>query len=174
VLLRSRAPGIRERAEALFSDAGVVTRREALERMRPALAMAGDAGRGKEVFGSLCIQCHSMGSEGGDLGPNLGEINRKSAETLLHDILDPNAAVDAQYASYTIDLPSGDVLTGILTRDTALEVAIRDATGVETAVRREAMTGLYSDGLSLMPEELEVDLGLQGMADLLAYLQVPK
>ena len=173
VLLRSRQPGIRERAEALFSDAGVVTRREALEKMRPALDLTGDAARGKEVFAELCLKCHSMGAEGGDLGPNLGEIYRKSSETLLHDILDPNAAVNNEFVSYTIELPDGDVVSGIVANETDLAVTIRDATGKLTTVARDEMAGMYSDGLSLMPEELEVDMDVQTMADLLAYLQRP-
>lgn len=174
VLLHSRQPGIRERAEALFTDAGVVTRREALERMRPALDLAGNPALGKEVFTELCVKCHRMGLEGGDLGPNLGEIFRKSGETLLHDILDPNAGVNSEFVSFTIDLPDGEVVSGILVQETELDVTIRDATGKQTTVRRDEMIGMYSDGLSLMPEELEVGMELQEMADLLAYLQEPK
>ena len=173
VLLRPRQPGFRERAAALSSGAGVVTRREALEKMRPALDLTGDAARGKEVFAELCLKCHSMGAEGGDLGPNLGEIYRKSSETLLHDILDPNAAVNNEFVSYTIELPDGDVVSGIVANETDLAVTIRDATGKLTTVARDEMAGMYSDGLSLMPEELEVDMDVRTLADLLAYLQRP-
>jgi putative membrane-bound dehydrogenase-like protein len=174
VLLHSRAPGIRQRAEKLFTDAGVVTRKDALEKMRPALALMGDPVEGRAVFEETCIKCHRMGSEGVDLGPNLTEIYRKSPETLLHDIVDPNAGVNAEYMAYTIETTKGDLLSGIVVKDTAAAVTLREAQGIETAIPREDIEEMYSGGLSLMPEELEVDMPVQTMADLLAYLQQPK
>jgi len=174
VLLHSRAPGIKERAEKLFSDAGVVTRKEALAKMRPALELTGDATKGRTVFEEICIKCHRMGSEGVDLGPSLTDIYRKSPETLLHDIVDPNAGVDSEYIGYTIETAKGDLLSGIVVKDTATAVTLREAEGIETTVARGDIQEMFSSGLSLMPEELEVDMELQTMADLLAYLQEPK
>lgn len=98
-LLRSPEPEIRLRAQALFDDAGVVTRAEALEAMRPALGLDGDPERGEALFLELCARCHRRGGAGSGPGPDLSGIGRKSAETLLHDILDPNAAVDASYVN---------------------------------------------------------------------------
>lgn len=174
VLLRSRAPGIGDRAKALFSDAGIVTRKAALEAMRPALGLKGDAAKGRLRFDELCTRCHRMGEEGGDLGPNLTEIYRKSGETLLHDILDPNAAVDTEFVSYTVEREDGDVVSGIVTEETDSAVVLRDGDGQRIEILRSDMVEMYSDGLSLMPEELEIGLDHQAMADLLAFLQEQK
>jgi putative membrane-bound dehydrogenase-like protein len=174
VLLFSRDEDVKTRAEALFNDAGVVTRKEALAKVRPALELTGDPAKGKEVFASICVKCHKMGSEGIDLGPNLTEIFRKSPETLLHDIVDPNAAIDAEYVAYNIETKSGDIHSGLVIRDDDSGVTLREAEGIETTIARDSIREMFSNGLSLMPEELEVDMDLQSVADLIAYLQVPK
>ncbi len=170
-LLFSTDPGVVRRAEALFSDAGVVTRKDAMEKMKPALQLAGNPAKGKEVFTSLCIRCHMKGAEGGDLGPNLTEIYRKSRETILHDILDPNAAADTRYLAYTIERANGEIVSGLIAEETDAAVTLRDANGVRTIVPRNDIQEMIGDGLSLMPEELETGLDPQAMADLLAYLQ---
>ena len=174
VLLRSRNPNVVRRAEALFTDAGVVTRKEAMAAMQPALSLVGNVARGEFVFSELCLRCHRMRDDGGDLGPNLTEVYRKSRETLLHDILDPNAAVVTAYVSYTIERNNGEIVSGLIAEETDGSVAIRDANGVRTVVERSDIREMISDGLSLMPEELESGLDAQAMADLLAYLQERK
>ena len=173
VLLKSGREDVRERAAKLFTDAGVVTRKEALEKMRPALVLAGDVSKGRLIFQELCMQCHRIGGEGVDLGPDLTEIGRKSRETLLHDIVDPNAAVDTQYISYAIETHDGTFVSGIVTAETDNAVTLRAALGEETTIAREDIKEMFTGGLSIMPEELEVDLNPQDMADLLAFLQQP-
>jgi putative membrane-bound dehydrogenase-like protein len=174
VLLHSKDPEIVRRAEALFSDAGVVTRKDAIEKMKPALKLDGNPAHGKEIFTNLCAKCHRMGNDGGDIGPNLTEIYRKSRETLMHDILDPNAAADTKYIAYTIERKNGEIVSGLIAEETDAAVTLRDANGVGTVVTRGDIKEMISGGLSLMPEELESGLDAQAMADLLAYLQERK
>lgn len=45
----------------------------------PALAQAGDAGRGKTLFQQRCAMCHSVVPKGTGVGPNLaGVVGRKA------------------------------------------------------------------------------------------------
>ncbi|MCH7859947.1 MAG: c-type cytochrome, partial [Candidatus Marinimicrobia bacterium] len=171
VLLHSRDPEIQRRAEALFTDAGIVTRKAALERMRPALSIQGRPKRGHEIYTELCAKCHRLGDEGVDLGPNLTEVFRKSAESLMHDVIDPNAAVETAYISYTIETHAGKLISGIVVRETDDAVTIREALNKETTIRRDDIEDMYSTGLSFMPEELEGGMSPQTMADLIAFLQ---
>ncbi len=175
-LLRSRDKDTRTRAAALFTDAGVVTRGAAIEKMRPALELAGDPVRGAAFFAETCAQCHRKGAIGHDVGPNLTEIYRKSKETLIHDILDPNAGVEPQYLSYTIeladaDLDEDDLVSGMVVEESASQVTLRQANAIDVAVPRDRIKSMTTSGLSLMPEELEAGLDPQAFADLLAYLQ---
>ncbi len=173
-LLRSSSPSVQARAKALFSEAPIVTRREAIESMRPALALEGDPQKGQDVFAELCAQCHRIGQAGAELAPNLTDIFRKSPETLLHDIVDPNAAVEAQYVGLVIETVDGEVLSGILADETDATVTLSQANDLEAVLRREQIKEMYSSGVSLMPEALEDGMPHQMMADLLAHLLKPR
>ena len=169
-LLRSPDQDVRSRAAALFDDAGVTTRAEAIAAMRPALELDGEPERGEALFLELCARCHQSGGLGFGPGPDLDGIGRKSAETLLHDILDPNAAVDAMYVSYIVETIEGEVFSGILDESSGGGVVLRAAEGEVIEVSAERIRAVRSDGLSMMPEELEAGLEPEDLADLLAFL----
>lgn len=173
-LLWSSDPLVRRRAEALFTDAGVVTRAEVLAQLKPALQLSGDPDAGRLHYTNLCAQCHTIASTGHSVGPDLTEIFRKGAETLLSDIFDPNAAVNTEYLGTTIDNDEGDVFSGIITVETESFVTLREAGGRDIVIPRARIVSMTSGGLSLMPEGLESGLTPQAIADLLAYLQQPK
>ncbi len=165
---------IQRRAQKLFTDAGVVTRKEALEKMRPALALQGDAQQGREVYRELCVKCHRLGEEGEDLGPNLTEIFRKSAESLLQEIVDPNAAVESKFLSHVIRTTDGEFITGIIVNETDADITICGAGGERKTVRRDQIAELSATGQSLMPEQLEDGMTPQTLANLLAFLMQPR
>ena len=171
-LLRSPDPNVRLRAAALFDDAGVVSRPEALAGMRPALDLEGDPEQGETLFLELCARCHRSGESGGGPGPDLSGIGRKSAETLLHDILDPNAAVDTGYVNYIVETVDGEAFSGLLAEGSGGGVALRGAEDTLIEVAAERIREVRSDGLSMMPEELEAGLEPADMADLLAFLRL--
>ncbi|MEZ4829773.1 MAG: c-type cytochrome [Bacteroidia bacterium] len=170
-LLFSEDESVRKRAKALFSDAGVFTRKEALDKMKPALSLKGNAVAGKLVFTQTCNPCHRHKGEGNEVGPELTEIYRKSGQTLMHDILDPNAAADNRYISHTVETVSGEVVSGIVMQENDDEVVLRQMNGQDRSILRRDIRTFTSTGLSLMPEGLENAMTTQQMADLLAFLQ---
>ncbi len=173
-LLFSDEAEVKRRAEAMINDAGVVTRKAALEQMRPALALQGESTKGHEVYKELCAKCHRVGEEGEELGPNLTEIFRKSSESVLHDIIDPNAAVETKFLSHVLRTKEGEFLTGIIVGETDAEVVIASEGGVRKSVRRDHIVEMSATGLSQMPEGLEEGMSPQKMADLLAFLLAPR
>jgi putative membrane-bound dehydrogenase-like protein len=174
-LLRWSTPEIAERAARLFSDAGVDTRREVYESLLPALELEGDAGRGAVTFAALCSRCHRIGDLGFPVGPDLTDVFRKSAESLLHDIVDPNAALGAEHVSYVVTLEDGEVLTGLVEDgDDGVRVRAGDADPEGRWVPRARIVELRSTGSSLMPEGLEAGLAPRDVADLIAFLQRPR
>ena len=162
---------VKERAERLFSDAGVVTRQEAIDQMRPALDLVGDILNGEQHFINLCSQCHQYGGIGKEVGPVLTEINRKSKESLLYDILDPNAAVDTKYINHQVRTKDGNIFTGIVAEESDREIVLLMMGGQEQKILKSEMEQLSSLGISMMPEGQEANLSPQDMADLLAFLQ---
>jgi putative membrane-bound dehydrogenase-like protein len=174
VLLDSDDENISNRAKALFSDVGVVERRDAIEKMRPALSIRGDATGGKEVFEAYCAQCHTYGNIGKLVGPVLTEVNRKSKESLMQDILDPNAAVNTQFLSYQVKTKDGSIMTGLIYHETDNEIGLRMIGGIEKIIPKSNIDKISSLGKSLMFEGFESNLSVQDMADLLTFLQSAK
>jgi putative membrane-bound dehydrogenase-like protein len=161
----------KKRAAKLFSDAGVVNRQEAIAKMKPALGLTGAAEKGALVFANICSNCHVYGNVGYAVGPTLTEINRKSKEAIMHEILDPNSAVDTKYISHRLETRSGSIHIGIVAAENDRQVTIKKMGGTEITVARDEIKQLSSLGTSLMMEGLEGSISHQQMADLLAYLQ---
>lgn len=161
----------KRRAEKLFSDSGVTNRQEAIDKMKPALSLTGSANEGIKVFDTVCSNCHQFGNKGVVVGPTLTEIGRKSKETLLHDILDPNAAADPNYINHRLELNDGRVQIGIVASETDQSVTIKKMGGESITLNKAEVKSFRSLGTSLMMEGLEGTMTTQEMADLLAFLQ---
>lgn len=161
----------KKRAEALFSDSGVVNRKDAIASMSGALDLTGSYTHGLEVYTSLCASCHIYGNTGKDVGPVLTEINRKSKEQLMNDILDPNAAADTKYINHKLETTDGALHIGIVSRETDQDISIKKMGGISVTIDKKHIKSFVSLGTSMMPEGLEGNMSQQDMADLLAFLQ---
>lgn len=167
----SEDPEVKKRAESLFSDAGVVTRKQAMDQMQVALTLPGNAANGQQLFLNLCSQCHQYSDLGVAVGPVLTEINRKSKASLMHDILDPNAAVNTQYINHRIRTKDGSIYTGIVEKEDDRQVVLKNMGGQEQIISKKDIDQFSSMGISLMPEGLEASMQPGDLADLLAFLQ---
>jgi len=161
----------KRRARALFTDEGVTNRKEAIETMKPALTLAGFSVNGEKLFESICSNCHVYGAIGKDVGPVLTEINRKSRESLLHEILDPNSAVDTKYINHRLETKQGELHMGIVEAETDQYITIKKMGGEKVTTNKTDIKSFNSLGTSLMMEGLENSMTQQEMADLLAFLQ---
>jgi putative heme-binding domain-containing protein len=135
--------------------------------------LIGDAARGQRQFQTLCTPCHRLRGEGNEVGPDLGMVGTKPVDWLITAILDPGQAVEARYRAWTVTLKSGDVLDGIISAETANNLVLRLAGGVEHAVLRGDIASMSPSKLSLMPTGFESALKPQDMADLLRWLRAP-
>ena len=102
---------IRTRAAKVLQASPSGDRKKILDDYRPALALAGDAARGKNVFKRVCSSCHRLENVGNEVGPNLlSALGTKTPEMLLLDIFDPSREVDA-----LSELPGHDATAASLT-----------------------------------------------------------
>ncbi|HTU93236.1 MAG TPA: PVC-type heme-binding CxxCH protein, partial [Gemmataceae bacterium] len=74
------------------------------------LARSGDPKRGKELIAASikndmqCLKCHTISGVGGQIGPDLSVIGKKSSkQDLLESILNPSKAVADQYVNWQIE-----------------------------------------------------------------------
>ena len=85
-------------------------------------------------------------------------------------ILDPNREVAPNFTAWTAETRSGEVITGILVRESESAVVLKQAGGSETTIERGNLARLRPEGRSLMPEGLETGMSSSDLAGLLAWL----
>src|SRR5262249_49195049 len=151
---------------------GTPDRRKVVEDYKAALDLKSDAARGKTLFKKTCGTCHRLENEGTEVGPDLlSALRNKSAEQLLLDLLDPSREVDPRYLNYVVTTKNGRSFTGLLAAETASSITLRRAEKAEDTILREQIDTIEATAKSVMPEGLEMQLGKQDVADVIAYLQ---
>jgi putative heme-binding domain-containing protein len=63
------------------------------------------------------------------------------------------------------------VVSGFIASQTASSLTLRRGEGQEDVVLRQDIEEMKSSGVSLMPEGLEKNITIDGMADLIAFLK---
>ena len=163
-------PEIRAGYAKLASRVRASPRQEVLAEYRPALDMAGDAGRGRGHFTPVCAQCHRVDGIGHEIGPNLAAFKNRGPEAILINLLDPNREVNPLYVNYVAQLDDGRVVTGMITDESAASITLKRAENATDTIPRASIEVLTGTGQSIMPEGLEKQLDQQAVADLLAYI----
>ena len=159
------------RAKKVLKDSLPAARKGVIDAYRPALGLTADVGRGKEVFRKNCAACHAVAGVGANVGPDVSDTRTKTAEMLLTDILDPNAAIDGNYVSYLVTTKDGKTLTGVVAAESAAGLTLKRENGQTDTVLRADVEEVRSSGLSLMPEGLEKAMTPQDVADLIRFLK---
>ncbi len=159
-------------------------RRQQDERQRARLAefepllQGGDPERGRQVFlgkKAACVNCHRVGREGGLIGPDLTKVGAvRTGGDILESIVFPSSTIAQGYEAYAVATSEGRTLGGVLVRQSADTVVLRDSGGADILLRRDRVEWLQQQPISLMPEGLERALSREEMRDLLAYLQALK
>lgn len=162
---------LRERANQLLADAIPADRHKVLVEYRTVLGMASNPVRGREIFAKQCATCHRVGDVGVDVAPDISDSRTKTAEQILTDVIQPNRAIDNNYVSYTAVTEAGQILTGILSAETATSVTLKQPEGKVATLLRTEIAELRSNGISLMPDGLEKNIPLQDMADVISYVK---
>ena len=139
-----------------------------IAKLTPEILKAGDVENGHKVFTANCAGCHVFKTEGRNLAPNLTGMGAHGAADLLVHIVDPNRLVEPNFISVSIETKSGDQFDGVVDRENAAEVVLRDASSDHT-IRVSDIANRRSTGRSLMPEGFEA-LGAPALRDLLAYI----
>ncbi|MHA3772231.1 PVC-type heme-binding CxxCH protein [Verrucomicrobiota bacterium sgz303538] len=129
----------------------------------------GDPAKGKLMFTASCAVCHRFNGEGANLAPELTGMGSHPRAELLTHIVDPNREVDPSFAAWTIETKDGNTFVGIVTRENAQSVTLRD-TAAEREIAKADIKTRTAVERSLMPEGLEA-LGAETLRDILAYLE---
>ena len=131
--------------------------------------------QGKMMFAAtLCSSCHTMQSEGGNIGPDLTQLgNRFTTKDMLEAILDPNKVVSDQYAATVFVMKDGSSIVGRLTNEDENKYFVSQNPFAPQTLREISKTDVTSTKLSrvsLMMPGLINRLNNEELKDLLAYL----
>ena len=172
-MIRYPNGSIAERSKLLLQDARMSSRKQIVDRYRGALERKGDIASGNLVYLRACASCHRRETAGYEVGPNLATVVNHASEKLLINVLDPNADIQPGYQAYNVLLESDEVLSGLLTGETANSITIKQANGATRTISRLEIEKLRNSNLSFMPEGMEAVLSQKDVADLIAFLQDP-
>lgn len=156
-------------------------KRERIERLRelePLLTAGdGDVGRGRRIFFGQkvgCAKCHTIGAEGGTVGPDLTAVGAiRSGHDLLEAIVFPGATFVPGFEVQRVE--TGDaVYSGIITQRTPETVTLVSGPGDVMRLPRNKVVSMKPSTVSLMPDGLDRSLTQDEFRDLLAFLRGQK
>jgi putative heme-binding domain-containing protein len=135
----------------------------------------GDIHRGRVVFFSkkvACANCHRVGGEGGEVGPDLTRIGAvRAVRDLLESVVLPSSTLAQGYENYLVTTSSGRALSGVIAWDTAEMLGLRDSSGAEIRVQKKTIESVTRQPTSLMPDGLARAMTREELRDLLAFLR---
>ncbi|MCB1063807.1 MAG: c-type cytochrome, partial [Verrucomicrobiae bacterium] len=133
----------------------------------------GDPAAGEVVFKNqgACLQCHTVGSEGGVQGPNLTEVaKRLSREKILEAVTNPGAEITEGYGMTTVSLKSGDSVVGRLSTQADDHVIVVGLDNQPTRLNRADIKEM-APPISAMPP-MAMALPPKDLRNLIAFLAV--
>lgn len=139
------------------------------------LSLTGEAARGRRLFFETaaiqCKQCHRIGNQGTELGPDLSEIGKKyNRAQLLESIIEPSKQIDPKFAAYLVETTAGQVHAGLLIEKTEREVILKDTQNKQIRIPADEIELFAPQQKSLMPDSLLRDMTAQEVADLVEFL----
>ena len=160
------------RAGRLFAETSTEAELSArISLYRGALSNRADPAKGRVVYQKNCIVCHKLGGEGNEVGPSLGSITGKPDESVLMDILDPNAKIEPEYKLYLVSAVGGNSYAGVLASESPTSVTLKRVDGGTDVVLRKDILRMVASDLSLMPANLHEQINPQDATDLIGFLR---
>ena len=146
---------------------------------RFAQSRKGQPERGRALFSDLkglaCIKCHSVGGQGGAVGPELTSVGAKyPKDEIITAVLYPSSKISSGYEPVVISLVDGRVVTGIIKGETGNEIEIEDADAKRLKFAKDEIDDRKKSDVSLMPNGLAEGLSREDFTDLVSYLETLK
>lgn len=169
----------RQKSEPLFGmlRAAQKERVDRLRKLEPLLTAGGDTGRGRRIFFGdkvACYTCHTIGREGGHVGPDLTGVGAiRSGHDLLEAIVFPSASFVPGHEVYNVDT-ANERLAGVIRSQSKDAVVLVTGPNGEVRIPRSQIRKIERSNVSLMPEGFDETLTKSELKDLLAFLQAEK
>ncbi len=123
---------------------------------------------------SMCLVCHRVGEEGGQIGPDLTNVGgRFDSNALLESIIDPSAVISPTYRSIHYEMENGEAVDGLAAgvSGSKLQIETNPLTREVVEIDRATIVNAMPSEISPMPPGLINTLNREQILDLLAYLK---
>ncbi len=128
-------------------------------------ALRGDPKRGALIFytsSAACIKCHFADSSVSPLGPDLTQAADKVTDWeafnvhIIESLLYPSRKIRKGYETHKLLTEDGNVISGMIVRETEEQLVLRDATNLEKeiAVAKDTIEERSVSDKSMMPDGL--------------------
>ena len=134
----------------------------------------GNPTRGAAIFSNAklaCVSCHKIGTNGGQVGPELDKLNQcLSPQQVVESLFWPQKEVKPEFRAWMVTTSSGKILQGYLVEETPLKIKLKEATTqtvveiLSADIEEKKLVG------SLMPANLMDSLSDDQKIDLIAFL----
>jgi putative heme-binding domain-containing protein len=167
---------VQQRGDTLLASLSQDTTAQ-LRKLEDLLASVhdGDPRRGQFLFNSpkaACSTCHTIGYQGGNIGPDLTSIGQiRTERDLLEAIVFPNASFARGYEPVVVTTKTGQVIGGLLRGDGPEEITLLIGPQGETRIAKTTIASIEPGAVSLMPTGFGDQLSRSELADLLAFLK---
>jgi cytochrome c oxidase cbb3-type subunit 3 len=135
--------------------------------------LSGDRARGEQLFRTKgnCLRCHTIGFEGGSMGPALTEIGlRRDAAFLRKTLLDPQSTVPEYYIFVELVTKDGKRISGVRLNEDTYSIQIRDLSdGLHSFWKRE-LAQIHRDRTHTPMPSFRSILSSAELEDMVAYL----
>jgi putative heme-binding domain-containing protein len=146
---------------------------EKLTKYRGLAEKSGDIAHGKQLA-VACLACHTIQGQGANIGPNLSGAGAMNLDAMLRSILTPNAAMEAGYRTFRVELNNDEILDGFLVSQDAQAVILRIPNAEDRRIPRAEIRRASFLRRSLMPENLLESFSDSDATHLLGYLRTLK
>lgn len=131
-------------------------------------AHQGDPAAGVVAYeNAQCLQCHTFGPIGQEVGPDLTTINQRfNREDLVTSILRPSETISDLWQSETITRTDGQTVTGMVMSENADQVNVQIPLGPQMTIPKSEIesrevseqSGMPANLLSLLDDQERIDL----------------
>ncbi|MCF6311325.1 MAG: hypothetical protein L3J39_02635 [Verrucomicrobiales bacterium] len=139
------------------------------DQLTPDVLAKADVKNGHVKFQQLCMACHSLKGEGGNIGPDLTGANRGDVAYMLENIIDPSATLPQDFKLTIITKKDGAVVSGNVSGENEYTITLRTPAGELSVATKDVVKREVLDQ-SIMPEGLLGTLKPDEVRDLLGFL----
>ena len=92
----------------------------------------------------------------------------------MESILYPSAGISHNFESWVVATTDGNLLTGLITSETADEIVMKDAKSIVTTVKKSNIDQRKKSETSLMPADLQKVVSEKELVDIVEFMTTLK